>query len=59
MQYLIAGLICGGLLGYIFGWTGAHRTVATECERLGGFYVGSKVYKCSAVETHPHKGEQL
>lgn len=27
-------------------WASAHRTIATECERLGAFYVGDKVYQC-------------
>lgn len=28
------------------GWLFAHETVATECKRLGSFYVGSTVYEC-------------
>ena len=28
------------------GWIWAHATVATECTRLGAFYVGEKVYEC-------------
>lgn len=27
-------------------WAWAHGTVATECEKLGAFYVGDKVYEC-------------
>ena len=37
------------LLGKSVGWTSAHQTVATECERLGSFYVGKDVYVCSRV----------
>lgn len=33
-----------GLVLVSWGW--AHQTVATECERLGSFYVGSKVFEC-------------
>ena len=33
------------------GWYFAHTTVATECERLGKFYVGKNVYQCSKIET--------
>ena len=31
-------------------WDVAHITVTTECERLGAFYVGSKVYECRVKE---------
>lgn len=40
----------GYLLGYWGGWCGAHRTVATECKRLGAFYVGTTVFKCTEIE---------
>lgn len=33
--------------GVAFGWGWAHQTVAAECERLGGFFVGQKVYRCA------------
>ena len=44
MEYLI-----GIIIGWIIGWTIAHYVVATECRRLGGFYVGKKVYKCTDI----------
>lgn len=31
---------------FALGWIFAHTTVATECERLGAFYVGQKVFEC-------------
>ncbi len=34
----------------ILGWAYAHETVATECERLGAFYVGDKTFKCERVK---------
>ena len=37
------------LIGRSSGWTSAHYTVATECERLGSFYVGKDVYVCSRI----------
>lgn len=40
----------GLLLAYYVGWLRAHYTVAAECERLGGFYVGSKTFRCVKVE---------
>ncbi len=44
------------LLGFIIAWfichTYTHQMIAAECERLGGFFVGKKTYKCVAVESH-------
>ena len=36
---------------YQFGFWGAHLTVASECEKLGSFYVGKKVFKCELEKT--------
>lgn len=42
------------LLGLVIGWVLCHRythiMIASECERLGGFFVGSKTYKCVAIK---------
>lgn len=35
---------------FFMGWVFAHSTIATECQRLNAFYVGSTVYTCSASE---------
>lgn len=43
-------LFFGLLIGWLCGWIHAHKTVATECERLGSFYVDKTVYKCHAIE---------
>ena len=41
------------LLGFIIAWYLCHKythiMVANECEKLGGFFVGSKTYKCHSV----------
>lgn len=37
------------LVGYSIGWTQAHYTVATECDRLGSFFVGKRVFKCTEI----------
>ena len=42
-------LLLGLLFGYLGGWNLAHGTVADECCRLGGFYVGERVFKCVEV----------
>lgn len=36
--------------GWLSGWYFAHTTVATECERLGKFYVGKKVFECTKIK---------
>lgn len=43
------GCIAGAIV-FMLGWDCAHSTVAKECERLGGFYVGKKIYKCVEVK---------
>lgn len=30
----------------LIGWAWAHKTVAIECEQLGSFYDGNKVFEC-------------
>ena len=34
------------IFGYFLGWVFAHSTVATECGKLGSFYVNEKIYEC-------------
>lgn len=46
----MAMILCA-LVGWLFGWLHAHRTVASECEKLGSFYVGDKIYKCTKIES--------
>ena len=47
MGWAIVALLVGYAVGHNIGWHSAHRTVATECERLGAFYVGDKVFRCA------------
>lgn len=46
---VLIGLLIGLIAGWWLGWGHAHAVVAAECERLGGFFVGNKVFRC--VET--------
>lgn len=48
-EFLFAMMIAL-ILGYTAGWSHAHKTVATECERLGSFYVGDKAFHCNSIE---------
>jgi hypothetical protein len=43
-------IIVSLLFGFAWGWGAAHKTVATECERLGSFYVGPKTFHCTKIE---------
>ena len=45
--------ILANLLGAYLGSLFAHSTVARECERLGGFYVGTRIYQCDRVGKPP------
>lgn len=38
------------VVGYLWGYQNAHNYISKECERLGGFFVGKKIYKCSQVK---------
>ena len=41
------------LLGFVIAWALCHCytniMIANECEKLGGFFVGDKTYKCHAI----------
>lgn len=39
-------IVMVALIGGCVGNQVGHQTVAAECERLGAFYVGGKVFKC-------------
>jgi hypothetical protein len=42
--------ICRLFAGLFIGYVSAHNIIATECERLNGFYVGSKTFICDKKE---------
>ena len=50
--YILTALIAY-LIGNLIGHATAHQVVATECEKLGSFYVGDTVYKCE--KQHPEE----
>lgn len=47
--------IFGLLIGWLCGWLHAHSAVAEECRKLGSFYVGKSVFKCSEIVTRDEK----
>lgn len=46
----VVTIIFGILIGWLCGWLHAHNTVASECKKLGSFYVGNTVFKCVEIE---------
>jgi len=46
MTWLLLGLGIGALIG----WQCAHLSIAVECERLGGFFVGKQIFRCVEVK---------
>jgi len=40
--------ICGLFAGLFIGYVSAHNMIATECEKLNGFYVGNKTFICDS-----------
>lgn len=48
ITFLVA--IVAFMLGHGVGWGRAHNMVATECQRLGKFFVKKDVYHCTKVE---------
>lgn len=45
MDYFLCGFIIGCFLCHYY----THFMIANQCERLGGFFVGSKTYKCLVI----------
>jgi hypothetical protein len=50
-------IVLAVLFGIVVGWTVAHHTIATECRKLGAFYVGRTVFECKARDAAPTTGE--
>lgn len=44
------------MVGIAIGWIWAHHAVATECERLGKFYVGKRTFECVKIEEGKRHG---
>jgi hypothetical protein len=50
-------MIIGILIGLYIGWTYAHFTVADECEKLGKFYVGKRIFECTKITDNREPAE--
>jgi len=56
---IVLAIVVSLLVGYAWGWGSAHKTVATECERLGSFYVGAKTYHCTKIDDRTFDPSQI
>lgn len=50
MIYAILGFCFGYFFGYGSGWNTAHKHIASECQKLGGFFVGKQTFKCTEIK---------
>lgn len=37
-------------IAFYAGRIWAHGEIANECEKLGGFYIGKKIFRCTKIE---------
>lgn len=50
-DWLVSCIITTGTVIFtVVVWEAAHWTVATECKKLGAFYVGETVFECKVRE---------
>ena len=56
MRYLLEAVMTTAvaLTLTVLVWAMAHSEVARECEKLGAFYVGNKVFECNRKEGKSH-----
>lgn len=56
MRYLFEAVMTTAMVLALTGlvWAIAHSEVARECEKLGAFYVGDKVFECKLKEGKSH-----
>lgn len=47
---IVLVFVIGLFVGFFKGWVMAHHTIAVECERLGGLFVGKDVYTCVKIK---------
>jgi len=45
------------IIGIWIGWVQAHHTIASECRKLGSFYVGSRIFKCVEITNDANNSE--
>ena len=48
-SYLVLIIITVAFFMYEVGFAAAHQEIKTECNKLGGFFVGDNIFKCERV----------
>ena len=48
---LILAMLVTAAIGLVTGSAASTKSIATECEKIGAFYTGGKVYTCNLKET--------
>lgn len=48
-SYLVLIIITVAFFMYGAGLVAAHQEIKTECDKLGGFFVGNNIFKCERV----------
>lgn len=49
MSNFLIGLLIGGIVAWWICSNYTHQMIAAECERLGGFFLDNKTFKCVAI----------
>jgi hypothetical protein len=50
---VIATVLIASVVFSLFSvWEATERSISKDCEKLGTFYVGNKVYKCELIDEH-------
>ncbi|MEX5365664.1 hypothetical protein WCE00_01620 [Acinetobacter haemolyticus] len=44
--------LCGFIIAWLWCSSYTHKMIALECERLGGFFLNDKTYKCHLIVDH-------
>lgn len=53
MNWLVIILVFSSFaLGALLSWDSARKDVASECKKLGAFYVGDDVFHCTKIAKH-------
>lgn len=57
MYEIFLWVVIALFIGHWWGWVSAHYMVASECEKNGGFFVGKKIFKCTAVKVYSREDQ--
>lgn len=59
MNWLIIVLVFNSFaLGALLSWDSAHKDIASECKKLGAFYVGDDVFRCTKITKYGEEDDK-